>query len=89
MKERLEITKATHELEGAGTLTTLYSFCSQPRAGKDVPLLPAAYRDYKASANNPSHFCEVEKDRYFSERGKEVQDDTVLLTVLESNLEKH
>lgn len=52
-------------------------------------MLPAADRDYRASANNPAHFCEVEKDRYFSERGKEVQDGTVLLTVFESNLERN
>jgi hypothetical protein len=52
-------------------------------------LLPSAYKGYTASDDNPLHFCKDEKDRYLDEHGKEVQDDTVLLTVLESSVEKH
>ena len=55
----------------------------------DHELLPSAYRSYTASADNPLRFCKHEKDHYFNERGKEVQDDTVLLTVLESGADKH
>jgi hypothetical protein len=34
------------------------------------------------------HIKEQLRDRYFDERGKEVQNDTVLLTVIESTVEK-
>lgn len=51
-------------------------------------LLPSAYQGYTASAVNPLHFCKL-ADRRVNERGKDVQNDTVLLTVLESNVEKH
>lgn len=53
------------------------------------PLLPSTYQGYEASAANPLRFCKPERDHYFNERGKEVRDDTVLLTVLESSPEKH
>jgi len=49
-------------------------------------LFPSAYEGYRAAANSPLHFCKDEPDRYFNEHGKEVQDDTVLLTVLESSV---
>jgi len=53
-----------------------------------LPLLPTGYKGYTASDDNPLRFCGDEKVRYLDERGKEVQDDTVLLTVAESTLEK-
>jgi hypothetical protein len=54
-----------------------------------LPLLPSSYKGYTASDDNPSHFCGDEKVRYVDERGKEAKDDTVLLTVFESSVEKH
>jgi hypothetical protein len=52
------------------------------------PLLPSSYEGYVPSAGNPLRFCKDESDHYFDERGKEVRNDTVLLTVLESSADK-
>jgi hypothetical protein len=52
------------------------------------PVLPSAYEGYTASESAPLRFCKLEKDLYFNERGKEVEDDTVLLTIVESSVEK-
>jgi hypothetical protein len=58
------------------------------QAPSQRPLLPSGYEGYTVSEDKPLRFCKLEQDHYFNERGKEVQDDTVLLTIVESSLEK-
>jgi hypothetical protein len=60
-------------VDSAGTVTTPW---------------PAPYEGYIPALDNSQRFCKDEKDRYFNERGTEVQDDSVSLAVAESAREK-
>ncbi len=44
--------------------------------------------EYRPTTDDSPRFCKQEKDLYFNERGREVEDDTVLLTIVESSVEK-
>jgi hypothetical protein len=60
-------------VDSAGTITTPWQ---------------APFNDYRPAPDNSLRFCREERDRYYNERGKEVEDDTVLLTIVESTIEK-
>jgi hypothetical protein len=45
----------------------------------------APYNEYQPATDNSLRFCKQEKNLYFNESGKEVGDDTVLLTIVESS----
>lgn len=62
---------------------------STPPPTPPATALPLEYDGYTASIQTPLRFCKDMSDRYFDERGREVVDDTVLLKVLESNVENH